>query len=59
MDTTAETPSEDAGRLEPPVFDHAAAGHPSQAEGEDPELDHDNADPRPAGHPSQAEGDDD
>ncbi|MFK4790315.1 hypothetical protein [Microbacterium sp. ZW T5_56] len=58
MNTAAETPH-DAGSLEPPVFDDAAPGHPSQAEGEDPELDDDAADPRPAGHPSQAEGDDD
>ncbi len=38
---------------------HGAAGHPSQAEGEDPERESQAQDARPAGHPSQAEGDDD
>ncbi|MCD2498233.1 hypothetical protein [Microbacterium nymphoidis] len=59
MDTAADEPREHAGILEPALFDDAAAGHPSQAEGEDSDRDGDSADPRPAGHPSQAEGDDD
>ncbi len=47
--TTAPEPTPDS-----------AAGHPSQAEGEDPDDVVENAgtDPKPAGHPSQAEGDD-
>lgn len=40
----------------PPDTD-APAGHPSQAEGEDP-RDDEPADPKAPGHPSQAEGDD-
>ena len=36
----------------------STGGHPSQAEGEDPDAPEEHPDPRTPGHPSQAEGED-
>lgn len=48
------TKGRDMGREE----DQWAMGHPSQAEGEDPDRPDEHPDLRPPEHPSQAEGED-
>lgn len=45
------------GNADPTGFENTG-GHPSQAEGEDPDRQENHPDPRTPGHPSQAEGED-